>query len=311
MKNNFFGKSYITVDQLQKVDIFYLFEKVNEMKKVVETNGDSDELKGKMMTALFFEPSTRTFSSFIVAIQKLGGGFIPLNGANNTSAVKGESFEDTIKVLANYSDVIVLRHPDIGSADNAVKISSVPIINAGDGAGEHPTQAIQDSYTIFNHFSSFEGLNVGMIGDMKNGRTVHSLSKMLVKLGVKKFYWISPKILSMPEEVRKKVQESGANIYEGQNLSDVLKDLDVMYVTRVQKERFSDISEYERLKNAYVITPEILSKAKKNMIVMHPLPRVGEISTEIDSDSRSIYLTEQLRNGLYARMALLRLILLK
>lgn len=309
MNNKFFGKSYLTVDQIEKEDILYLFEKVDEMKKLVESKGGNDELKGKVLAALFYEPSSRTFSSFLSAMQRLGGGIIPMHGMSYSSVAKGESLRDTVKTFSCFVDILVIRNPEVGSAQEAAKYATVPVINAGDGTGEHPTQALQDVYTIKSHFSDIATLTVGMVGDLKNGRTVHSLTKMILKFGVKKFVWVSPKILMMPQEIRERVEKSGGETVEVENLNDVIGDLDVMYDTRVQKERFTDLAEYERLKLAYIITPDVMKKAKKNMIVMHPLPRVGEIAYEVDRDPRAVYLTEQMRNGVFIRMALLKLIL--
>lgn len=309
MNNNFYGKSYITVDQITKDDVLFIFQKAEEMKQLVKDQGRNDVLKNKIMAILTYEPSSRTYSSFVAAMQRLGGGIIPMHGMTYSSVAKGESLEDTIRVFSCYADIIVIRHPEINSSDIASKYATVPVVNAGNGTGEHPTQALLDAYTIRNHFDSFEKLTVGMIGDMKNGRTVHSLSKLLLKMGVKKFCWISPKILQMPEEIRQKVKHQGAEIIETEQLDDVIGNLDVMYVTRVQKERFTDLEEYERLKLKYIITPEVLKKAKPKMIVMHPLPRIGEISYDVDNDRRAIYLREQMKNGLYVRMAILNLIL--
>lgn len=309
--NNFFGKSFVSVDQLIISDVNLLFQKAGQMKELAVKSGGDDRLKGKIMAALFYEPSSRTFSSFITSMQRLGGGIIPLNGMGVTSAAKGETPEDTAVVFSSYADIIVIRHNTPGTALLFSRYAKVPVINAGDGTGEHPTQALLDVFTIKNHFPSFAPLTVGLVGDLLNGRTVHSLSKLLAKVGVKKFAFISPAQLRMPQEIVKAVKNAGAVITEQENLSDIIADLDVIYNTRVQKERFTDLEKYEKFKFAYVIDKKLMGKAKKTAVLMHPLPRVGEISPEVDSDPRALYLREQMKNGMYVRMALLDLILRK
>lgn len=307
--NNLYRKSLVTVETLKKEDIEAIFTKASQAKKLVLDKGGDESLKGKIMAALFYEPSSRTIASFLSAMQRLGGGIIPIHGMNFTSVAKGESQIDTIRTFSSFSEIIIIRTAQIGAAKIAADFATIPVINAGDGTGEHPTQALLDAYTIKNHFASFAGLTVGMVGDMLNGRTVHSLSKLLTILGVKKFFFVSPTQLNMPQEINDYIQKAGGQVNETETIENVLESLDVLYVTRVQKERFKDLSEYERLKLAYIITPEVLTKAKKSMIIMHPLPRVGEITYEVDSDPRAVYLNEQMRNGLYIRMALLELIL--
>ena len=306
-----YGKSLVTVDSLSLSDVDSLFQKADIMQKIVAEKGATDSLKGKVMAAVFYEPSSRTFSSFITSMQRLGGAIIPLNGMGATSVAKGETLEDTAKVFSSYADIIVIRHNQAGSARIFSDNATVPVVNAGDGIGEHPTQALLDVYTIKSHFGSFHNLTVGMIGDLLNGRTVHSLSKSLLKVGVRKFIWISPKALKMPKIIIDRAKTSGAHIRETEDLKKVIGDLDVIYATRVQKERFTDLAEYERLKLAYIITPDSMKKAKKTAVLMHPLPRVGEISPQVDSDPRALYLREQMENGMYIRMALLDLILNK
>lgn len=311
MINNLFKKALVTVDTLELEDIKQIFLHADAMKKVVDDKGVTDNLKGKVLAALFYEPSSRTMASFITAMQRLGGGFIPLSGMTNTSVAKGETTEDTAKVFSSYADIIVIRHPEKGAAKRMAEGATVPVINAGDGIGEHPTQALLDSYTVSKHFPQFNNLTVGMVGDLLNGRTVHSLTKLLLKLGVKRFIWVSPKVLNMPEEIKQKVIKQKARFTEEERLTDVISKLDVIYDTRVQKERFSNLEEYEKLKLAYIITPEVMKKAKKTAILMHPLPRVGEISEAVDPDPRALYLREQMRNGMYVRMAVLDMILRK
>lgn len=311
MKNTLFRKDVVTVESLTKEDIELVFEKTTEMEKLVKEKGGDERLKGKIMAALFYEPSSRTFSSFITSMQRLGGGIIPLNGMGATSVAKGETPEDTAKVFSSYADIIVIRHNTKGMAKLFSEHATVPVINAGDGIGEHPTQALLDAYTIKNHFANYSALTIGLVGDLLNGRTVHSLSQLLLILDMAKFILISPKQLRMPPEIVTKIKTQRGMVKEAESLQDNISEMDVIYDTRVQKERFSDLAEYERLKLAYVIDKAMMAKAKKNAILMHPLPRVGEISLDIDNDSRSVYLTEQMRNGLYIRMALLDLILRK
>jgi len=303
-KNGFLGKDILSVDQFSKEDLTFLFRKAMLMKKIVKGGKKSKMLQGKIMTALFYEPSSRTFGSFISAMQRLGGGIIPLQGMTYSSVAKGETLEDTIRTFECYSDIIVIRHPEVGSAKKAALASAVPIINAGDGVGEHPTQALLDLFTILSKFKKIDGLKVAFVGDLLNGRTVHSLSKLLAKMGKVEFFFVAPKILRMPQEIRDQLKNR-VSITEVEKLEEVIKKVNVLYITRVQKERFSDLSIYESIKNFYIVTKKLMEKARKDLILMHPLPRVGEISTEVDNDSRAVYLTEQMRNGLHVRMALL------
>jgi carbamoyl-phosphate synthase/aspartate carbamoyltransferase/dihydroorotase/carbamoyl-phosphate synthase/aspartate carbamoyltransferase len=309
MINKFFNKSLVTVESLMKEDIYFLFSKTDEMKKLVEERGGDSRLKEKILAALFYEPSSRTFSSFITAMQRLGGGVIPLNGMRNTSVDKGETLEDTARVFSSYADIIVLRHDKVGSAKIFTNYATVPVINAGDGSGEHPTQALLDAYTVSKHFESFAGLNVGLIGDLLYGRTVHSLAQILPKLGVKNFIFISPSSLRMPDEIGQKIKEEGGQFEETESLEKVMAKLDVIYMTRVQKERFADASAYEKVKNTYILDRKLLARVREKAVIMHPLPRVTEIHPSVDSDPRSLYFREQMRNGMYLRMALLDLIL--
>ena len=210
---------------------------------------------------------------------------------------------DTIRTLEQYSDVIVLRHPEVGSAATAAQYASIPVINAGDGPGEHPTQALLDLFTIREELGRLDGLKIAMVGDLRFGRTVHSLTKLLLHHDVS-LRFVSPEILRLPLKVMNRVIDAGADVRECHDLAEVIEDVDVLYVTRVQKERFTDLAQYEEVKDYYRISPELLEKAKEKMVVMHPLPRVGEISDDVDSDPRAAYF-RQVRNGMYIRMALL------
>ena len=304
-----YGKDVISVKQFGRHDLEYIFGVAHEMRGMVERVGTFDLLKGKILANLFYEPSTRTSSSFTAAMERLGGSVIPINEVRYSSVSKGESLPDTIRTLECYADVIVLRHPETGSAAIAAKAARKPVINAGDGVGEHPTQALLDTFTIFEELSagSVDGMTVTMLGDLNYGRTVHSLARLLSLFKVKINY-VSPEILRMPREVMDEVGEKGIPQAEFSSLTDVLPRTDVLYVTRVQKERFEDPAEYEKVKGAYVIDPEIMKAAKHDMIVMHPLPRVGEISVDFDDDPRAAYF-RQMEYGLYVRMALLAMVL--
>jgi len=306
---DWYGKDIISVKQFGRSDLEYVFGVAHEMRGMVERVGTFDLLKGKILANLFYEPSTRTSSSFTAAMERLGGSVIPINEVKYSSVSKGESLPDTIRTLECYADVIVLRHPETGSAAIAAKAARKPVINAGDGVGEHPTQALLDTFTIFEELSSgsVDDMTVTMLGDLKYGRTVHSLARLLSLFKVKINY-VSPEILRMPREVMDEVGEKGTLQSEHTSLTEVLPETDVLYVTRVQKERFEDPADYEKVKGAYVIDPEIMKAAKENMIVMHPLPRVGEISVDFDDDPRAAYF-RQMEYGLYVRMALLAMVL--
>lgn len=309
-KREFNHKDILTADQFSRDDLVTIVETAQEMKKMVQTRGTSNVLKGRVMTALFYEASSRTFGSFVGAMTRLGGGVIPLQGVTTYSSVsKGESLPDTVRTFASYSDVIVLRHPEIGSAKIAAEFCEKPIINAGDGVGEHPTQALLDFFTIHKHFGSLEGLTVTMVGDLLNGRTIHSLSKLLSLFPKVSISLVSPEILKMPLSLIEQLKKRGIKVSQSDNIEDVLGETDVLYVTRVQKERFTDLDVYEKTKFAYIVTPTLLKRAKKTAIIMHPFPRVGEITMDVDLDPRALYIREQMPNGMYVRMALLSLLL--
>ena len=303
----FYFTDILSVKQFQRKDLDYIFGVAHEMSEMVRRIGTFDLLKGKILANLFYEPSTRTMASFTAAMERLGGSVIPINEVRYSSVSKGESLPDTVRTLERYADVIVLRHPEKGSVATAAKYTKKPIINAGDGVGEHPTQALLDLFTIQEELGRVDGLTVTMLGDLKYGRTVHSLSRLLSLFNIKLNY-VSPNILPMPEDVVQEVAEK--NIVQNQynTLDPVLAETDVLYVTRVQKERFEDLDEYESVRSQFIITGETMKSAKENMIVMHPLPRVGEISMEVDDDPRAAYF-RQMEYGLYVRMALLAIVL--
>ncbi|HSS97501.1 MAG TPA: aspartate carbamoyltransferase, partial [Terriglobales bacterium] len=299
----FYGKDILSVKQFTKEDLAYIFEVAHEMREMVSRVGSFDLLKGKILANLFYEPSTRTSSSFTASMERLGGSVIPINEVKYSSVSKGESLPDTVRTLECYADVIVLRHPEMGAAAQAAEAARKPVINAGDGVGEHPTQALLDLFTIREELGKTENLTVTMLGDLKYGRTVHSLSRLLSLFNAKLNY-VSPEILRMPAEIIEEINAKRIKQSEHTKLEDVLAKTDVLYVTRVQKERFENLDEYEKVRGLYVITPDTMKHAKQEMIVMHPLPRVGEISPDFDSDPRAAYF-RQMEYGLYVRMALL------
>jgi len=304
---SFAGQDILSVSQFDRTKLEYVFGVAHEMRVLVERFGGADLLQGKILANLFYEPSTRTSSSFMAAMMRLGGQVIPINNVQYSSVSKGESLPDTIRTLESYADVIVLRHPEVGAAATAARYAAKPVINAGDGVGEHPTQALLDLFTIVEELGQADGLTVTMVGDLKYGRTVHSLTKLLLNYDVT-FRFVSPEILAMPADILAAVDASGHAYAQVEALNDVVAGSDVLYVTRVQKERFTDLAAYDRVKDLYVVDEELLTQAKEQMIVMHPLPRVGEISYGVDDDPRAAYF-RQMRNGMYIRMALLASVL--
>ncbi|OQE27643.1 hypothetical protein PENSTE_c004G07954 [Penicillium steckii] len=306
-RSPFRGKHVLSVNQFTRADLHLLFTVAQEMRLGVQRQGVLDILKGRVLATLFYEPSTRTSASFDAAMQRLGGRTIPIS-TEHSSTQKGETLQDTIRTLGCYGDAVVLRHPNPSSTDVAAKFSPVPIINGGNGSIEHPTQAFLDLFTIREELGTVTGLTITFTGDLKYGRPVHSLIKLLQFYDVR-VQLVSPKELALPEDVREQIKASGQLIGEYEELTpDIVSRSDVLYSTRVQKERFSDLSQYERLKNSLVIDNALLKHAKSHMVVMHPLPRNAEIAEEVDFDQRAAYF-RQMRYGLYCRMALLALVL--
>lgn len=307
--NSLTGHDILSVDQFDRDALSYVFTRSQEMRELVERVGGCDLLKGHVLACLFYEPSTRTSASFIAAMERLGGGIIPITqGVQFSSVSKGESLPDTIRTLEQYSDVIVLRHPEIGAAKLAADYATVPVINAGDGAGEHPTQALLDLFTIRQELGHIDGLKVAMVGDLRYGRTVHSLTRLLMQYDNISLRFVSPDILRLPMALMNELIDRGVKVRETHDVADVIENADVLYVTRIQKERFGDPKQYEEVRDCYEITTELMTRAKKNMIVMHPLPRVGEIHYRVDDDPRAAYF-RQVKNGMYVRMALLAAVL--
>ena len=274
-------------------------------QKIIENPSKYSRVcEGKLLATLFYEPSTRTRLSFEAAMNRLGGRVIGFSEANSSSVSKGETLGDTIKTVSCYADVIVMRHPVSGSAEEGEKYSEVPFINAGDGGNQHPTQTLTDLLTIKSLKGNLENHTIGLCGDLKNGRTVHSLVKAMSRYKGTKFIFISPDELKMPKYIKKDIQEQGHAYYETNNLDEVIGSLDILYMTRVQKERFENQEQYENLKSYYILNKSKMENARKNMLVMHPLPRVNEIDVEIDEDKRCVYF-KQAKYGMFVRMALI------
>ncbi len=301
MKN----KSLISIHDYSKNDYLRIMDLAEEFEKNPRNYGNL--LSGKVIATLFFEPSTRTRLSFESAIQRLGGSVIGFTDSSSSSVSKGETLKDTIKTVSQYSDLIVMRHPIEGSARWASEVSDVPIVNAGDGANQHPTQCLLDLYTIRQTQGKLEDLTITMVGDLKYGRTVHSLIQAMSYFSPS-FHFVSPEELKMPNEYKMFLKEKNIPFNESHELGEVLKTSDIAYVTRVQKERFSDPMEYEKVKNAFVLKNEMLEGTKSNLKILHPLPRVNEISEDVDENEKAYYFRQAL-NGVYARMAIISSIL--
>ena len=294
----------VSIKDFTREELDYILDVAEAMEPLYEKG--SDLLRGRVLALLFFEPSTRTRLSFEVAMKKLGGATIGFAGREAASVMKGENLADTIRVVENYADAIVLRHPMEGSARLAAEFSSKPVINAGSGAEEHPTQAMLDLYTIRRERGRIDGLNIALMGDLRYGRTVHSLAYALSMYDVR-LYLISPPLLKMRREVLEEIRDK-VPVVETSDLASVLPELDVLYVTRIQKERFADPMEYEKVKGSYRVDLRALEGAREDLIIMHPLPRVDEIAPEVDSTPYARYF-QQVRSGVVVRMALLALIL--
>ena len=286
-----------------------IFAVAQEMEQVVQHYG-SNILSRRVMATLFYEPSTRTRLSFESAMTRLGGGVLTTENAREfSSAAKGETIEDTIRVIAGYADVVVMRHFESGASKRAAAVSSVPIINAGDGAGQHPTQALLDMYTIQREIGRLDDISIAMVGDLANGRTVRSLCYLLTKFKNPKIYFIAPGLVRMKDDIKEYLQRYEVDFEEEEDLHAVASKVDVIYQTRVQKERFGDrIADYEQARGKYIINKSVMDCMQEHAVVLHPLPRVDEIDSEVDGDPRAAYF-RQAHNGLYVRMALLRMLL--
>lgn len=293
-------KDLISIMDYSKDDYLRIMELAADFEK----NPNQKLLEGKVVASLFFEPSTRTRLSFETAINRLGGRIIGFSDSNSSSVTKGETLHDTIRMVSNYADLIVMRHPLEGSARYASEISNVPIINAGDGANQHPTQTMLDMYSIIKTQKTLDNLNIFMVGDLKYGRTVHSLLMAMSQFENPIFNFIAPDELQMPEEYKIYLREKGIRYFEHSEFTEIISEADIVYMTRVQKERFSDPIEYEQVKNVYILRNSMLKNTKANMRILHPLPRVNEINPDVDSNEKAYYF-EQARNGVFAREAII------
>jgi len=301
------GRDIISLEDLSNEEISFIFNTADKFGPIARGEKKSSALAGKVMAALFFEPSTRTRLSFESAMKRLGGSVIGFAEPTTSSIAKGETLADTVKTVEKYSDVIVIRHPKMGAARLAAEVAEIPVINAGDGAGHHPTQTMLDLYTIRKTMGKFKNLNIGLIGDLKYGRTVHSLAYAASRFN-NKLFLISPPGLEMPREIVGDLSAQGKEVSETSDLPEVLPQLDVLYVTRIQKERFSDPAEYAKVKNTYKIELKTLKTAKPTLCILHPLPRVDEISSELDSSPYAKYF-DQVFYGVVIRAAILSLLL--
>lgn len=291
---------FVTIADLSREKILYLIQ----MAKEFEMHPNREILKGKIVATLFFEPSTRTRLSFETAANRLGAKVIGFSDAKVTSATKGETLKDTILMVSNYADVIAMRHHIEGAAQYASEIAPIPIINAGDGAHQHPSQCMLDLYSIYKTQGTLENLNIYLVGDLKYGRTVHSLI-MAMRHFNPTFHFIAPKELAMPDEYKLYCRQNNIKFVEHTDFNeDIIAGADIIYMTRVQKERFSDLMEYERVKNVYILRNDMLGKARENMKILHPLPRVNEIAYDVDDNPHAYYI-QQAQNGLFAREAII------
>ncbi len=278
--------------------------RIMELAADFEQNPNQDLLKGKVVASLFFEPSTRTRLSFETAINRMGGRIVGFADPESSSATKGETLHDTIKMVSNYADLIVMRHPLEGAARYAAEISSVPVINAGDGANQHPTQTLLDMYSILKTQGRLDDINLFLVGDLKYGRTVHSLLMAMSEFENPIFNFIAPTVLEIPEEYKIFLREKGIRFFEHNEFTSIISEADIIYMTRVQKERFSDPIEYETVKNVYILRNSMLKNTKPTMKILHPLPRVKEIHPDVDSSEKAYYFTQAL-NGVFAREAII------
>ena len=295
-------KNLLTSEELYKEDID---EIVNLANDIIKSPLDFSHIcDGKILGTLFFEPSTRTRLSFESAMIRLGGSVVGFSDANVSSSTKGESLQDTVRTVSQYADIIAMRHPQEGAAYLASLAADCPIINAGDGGHQHPTQTLTDMLTISNYKESFDNHVIGICGDLKYGRTVHSLIKILNLFEGNKYILISPEELKLPQYVKEEVFDENSEYEEVRSLDEVMDKIDILYMTRIQRERFYSDAQYTRLKDSYLLDKEKMDRARKDMIVLHPLPRVNEISKEVDSDPRAVYF-KQAKFGMYVRMALI------
>lgn len=301
------GRDVISTVSLTRADVEEVLAVARRMEAEVAQRSKLAYAAGRRLVTFFYEPSTRTRLSFEAAMQRLGGDVLSVADASASSAAKGESLEDTARTVEGYADVIVVRHPQVGAAARMAEAASIPVINAGDGAGQHPTQALLDLYTLVKEKGGIDGLRIALVGDLKFGRTVHSLAYVLAHYNVE-LTLVSPPPLRMPPDIVSALKERGVSVRETSDLAEAVRTCGVLYVTRIQKERFADPGEYEALRGSYVLTRELLAHGPPGQIVMHPLPRVDEISPEVDTLPGAAYF-RQAHNGVPVRMALLGLVL--
>ena len=300
------GQDILQTDSISQDELDLILATASRFERVLKGGGQLTNMQGKVLATLFFEPSTRTRLSFEAAMLRLGGQVITVADPKTSSASKGESLADMARTVEGYADLIVIRHPQVGSAQEVADTVAVPVINAGDGSGQHPTQALLDVYTIQKEIGTLNDLTATLAGDLKFGRTVHSLTYLLARLGFRLFL-VSPDSLRMPAEVVNDLREMTAKVVEAPNLTKAMQQSDVVYMTRIQRERFSDPAEYEQVKGTCVIDMDVVNEAKPGITIMHPLPRVDEITTSVDSYPGAAYF-RQAANGVFVRMALLALI---
>ncbi|CAM2990797.1 MULTISPECIES: aspartate carbamoyltransferase [Vibrio] len=305
MAHSLFNRHIISIPELTRSELELIVDTAARLK--AEPNPTL--LKNKVVASCFFEPSTRTRLSFETAVERLGGSVIGFdNGGNTSLAKKGETLADSVRVISSYVDAFVMRHPQEGAARLAAEFSNgVPIVNGGDGANQHPTQTLLDLFSIYETQGHLDNLNIALVGDLKYGRTVHSLTQALAKFNNVRFFFIAPEVLAMPEYICQELEEQGIQFSLHNSIEDVVPELDILYMTRVQKERF-DESEYAHIKSAFILTADTLAEARDNLKVLHPLPRVDEITTDVDKTPYAYYF-QQAENGVYAREALLALVL--
>ena len=296
-------KNIISIKDFEREDVEYILDEAAKLEDIAKSREISDELRGKILGLMFFEPSTRTRISFETAMKRLNGQCIGFTSSGSSSVSKGESIADTAKMFEGYSDALVIRHELEGVSKFISDIVDVPVINAGDGAGQHPTQTLLDLYTIKKEIGEIDNLNIALIGDLKFGRTVHSLSNALGLFNNIKIYLVSPPELRMPQEILIDLNKTNVKYEEVNNIEDIIDDVDVLYVTRIQKERFGDINDYLAIKGAYIVNKKMLEG--KDLIVMHPLPRIDEIDTDVDDTKYNKYFT-QAANAVPVRMAILK-----
>jgi aspartate carbamoyltransferase catalytic subunit len=293
------NKSLVSIDDYTKEEIMEVLARAAEFEKKPNCN----LLEGKVIASLFFEPSTRTRLSFETAISRMGGRIVGFSDSSSSSVTKGETLNDTTKMVSNYCDLIVMRHPIEGAARYASEVADVPVINAGDGANQHPSQTMLDLYSIMKTQGTLENLNIFMVGDLKYGRTVHSLLMAMSHFNPT-FHFIAPPVLKIPSAYKIFMKKNNIKFFEHTDFDEIINEADILYMTRVQKERFADPLEYEKVKNVYILKNSMLANTKENLRILHPLPRVNEIAVDVDSNPKAYYF-EQALNGVYARQAII------